>query len=550
MSEPQSNRTMSRREFLETLAALSATGLAAAACAPVAPPAAVAPTPVPPTATPVPPTATPVPAGPKLGGTLKFANVGAFDNWNPWQLGGANSTMYNQVYSRLIWLRSDGEPQGDLAEAWELASDGLSVRIKLVENAHWHDGAEVTTEDFVRQMEYIKNEAYLEDLAIQKQAGLMSPVADLKVVDKFTMDLVFENPIPYYMEIFDYWWTMRIDDPDDLAFMTKLPVGTGPFQPTDWVPNEYSRYVRHEGYHLEGLPYLDEWRFNRLSQAETLAPNLLSGAVDGVFGIPLTDVDVIQARDDLRVDMDFDGITNIVINTNLPPFDKKEVRQALSYSLNREAVSEVGTFGLAMPTTTMWYDPSSLGYREDLVMAHPFDLDKAANLLEEAGVTDLEMTVPVISAWAWAEPGMLVWQADLAKIGVTLNVEQMETAALVEIGLDGNLKGYALCPWGNGRTRRDPAIFMSTQGNYRGGETNRYMWKNDEIEELVPQGEKELDPEKRRAIYQHINEILVDEVPMLNVMVTPAVWGWSTQVKGLRRGLLNFLNLQSAWLDK
>jgi peptide/nickel transport system substrate-binding protein len=551
MTEQSKPKKMSRREFLGMAAALSATGVAAACAAPVpqaATPAPPADTPVPPT--PVPPTATPVPAGPKRGGTLRHANVGAFDNWNPWQLGGSNSIMYNQVFSRLIWLRADGEPQGDLAEDWELAADGMSLRIKLRENAHWHDGAEVTTEDFVRQMEYIKNEAYLEELAIQKQAGLMSPVSELKVVDKFTMDMVFENPIPYFMEIFDYWWTMRIDDPDDLAFMKKLPVGTGPFVAAEWVPNEFSRYTPHDGYHFEGQPLLDEVILNRLGQAETLAPNLLSGAADGVSGIPLADADIINASPDLRIDMAFDGITNININTNLPPFDKKEVRQALSYSMNRQAISDVGTFGLAMPTTTHWYDPSNLGYREDLVMAHPFDLDKAANLLEQAGVTDLEFTVPVTSAWAWTEPGMLVWQADLAKIGVTLHLEDLEIARVIEIGLDGDLLGYAMNPWGNGRTLRDPGIFMSTQGNYRGGETNRYKWKNDEIEELVPQGEKELDVEKRRAIYHRINEIHAEEVPVLNVMVTPAVQAWWTYVKGLQKGLLNFLNFQSAWLDK
>ena len=67
-----------------------------------------------------------------------------------------------------------------------------------------------------------------------------------------------------------------------------------------------------------------------------------------------------------------------MVNTAKPPLDKKEVRQALSYSLNRVELVKTAFFGVSKPITTTFYSPASLAYREDLVMAHAFDLDEGA----------------------------------------------------------------------------------------------------------------------------------------------------------------------------
>lgn len=522
------------------LSALAGVGLAAAACAPAVGPETTTGS-----------SAAPVTTGPQRGGILRYAETGEFNHFSPWQMANVNMGMYNQVFGRLIWKDDEGNEHGDMAESWEMAEDGLSFTVKMYENIQWHDGKPCTADDIVNMYLYTKDETLLQDTAVTKTANLMKSVIDVKALDPYTVQFVFDTPLPYITEILDYFWAIRIDDPADPAFMQTLPVGTGPFKIVEWAPNQYTKYVRHEAYHHEGLPYLDEWHFNRLEKSETLIPNLEAEGVDGIFGPPLSDIERLQQDDRYWVEVSnaAGSIFNIIVNTHLPPLDKKEVRQALSYSLNREAMVKSAFFGIATPVTSPFWNPTSLAYREDLVMAHPFDLDKAAELLAQAGVSDLTLDINVTSRWPQMKLFTLIWQADLAKIGVTLNVQEVEIGKFYEIGGDGNLLGIALHPWLNGRTSRDPAIFLGTQTNYRGDPAmNRYGWENEELEQLIADGAVELDLEKRRALYQRANEILVDELPMIQVATDPRVWVWAQKVQGPHIDLVGNITLDQTWL--
>jgi peptide/nickel transport system substrate-binding protein len=543
-------KAYSRREFLR-LAALGAATTAISACS-------VPATQVPsatefvPAATASPPTPTPAPAVPTVAtasARLNYAELGSFDNFNPWRATAVNSAMYNQVFSRLVYEDSDGNLQGDIAESWELSQDALKLTLKLHENVKWHDGQECNADNIVADYAYTQDASIAEDLSITKQVGLLEPISDVKAIDKYTVELTFKVPTAYFTEILDYWYIIRIDDKQDLNFMKKLPIGTGPFKIVEWKPKQYSSYSKYTEYHVQDLPYLDEWRFVRLDKAETLLPNLQSKEVDGATSLPYAALHVIGSDPDFQSIKSDSRVINMIVNTHLPPFDKKEVRQALSYSMNRQAMAQAETFGFATPTCTPWSYPESLAYREDLVMAYPFDLDKAANLLEQAGVTGLETTVHVTPAIP-EKAAMLVWQADLAKIGVTLKVEEVEIARFLEIGQDPNLQGFGLQPWRNGRVLRDPAIFMSTQGNYRGGKDNWTGWVNDELENLVQVGASEVDTEKRRAAYQRINEILVEEQPMICMYTDPAVWVFNKDVQGATVDLIPYLMLAQATVSR
>jgi peptide/nickel transport system substrate-binding protein len=488
---------------------------------------------------------------PTAGGTLNYAETGEFNHFSPWQMAAVNMGMYNQVFSRLTWKDDQGEVHGDVAESWEMAEDGLSFTVKMRENVVWHDGVPVTSQDIVNMYGYTLDPELEADSAVTKTRNLMATVADVVAVDDYTVRFDFTEPTPYITEILDYFWLIRIDDKADPAFMTTLPVGTGPFKMVEWQANQYTRYQRHEDYHFEGLPYLDEWVFTRLERSETLVPNLESETMDGIFGPPPSDVARLQADDRYWVEISnaAGSIFNININHGLPPFDQKEVRQALSYSMNREAMIESAFFGVSTPICTPFWSPTSLAYREDLVMAHPFDLEMAASLLEGAGVSDLTIDINVTSRWPQMRLFSLIWQADLATIGVTLNVQEVELARFYEIGGAGDLLGFALHPWLNGRTSRDPAIFLATQGNYRGTAPNNiFGYENAELEEIVAQGLIETDEEARRALYQRANEILVDEVPVINVATDPRIWVWANKVQGPHIDLVGNVTLDTAYI--
>lgn len=497
--------------------------------------------------------ATPSSSGtPVTGGTLNYAEAGDFNDFNPWAFNAVDFEMYDQVFSRLFWKDGKGQANPDLAESWEMASDNHSFSAKLRPNLTWHDGKPVTANDFVTMYGYLKDPVLSTYQGVQKVAGLFGPITDVKAADDLTVQFTFDQPVPYITDVLDYFFLIRIADKNDPKFLKSLPVGTGPYKMTQWVPNQFAKFERFAQYHVSGQPYLDGMTFKRLSQAETLVPNLRSGSVQDVLISSLSDVAPLKADPsyDVVANENSGSIFMLLVNSHKPPFDKKEVRQAFSYSLNREGMVQSAFFGVSKPITSPFYSPSSIAYDEKLVMAHPFDLDKAKSLLSQAGVSNLQVEIHPTPAWPQMKLFCLIWQEDLAKIGVKMTVQEVENAKFYDIGGDSQLKGYYLHPWLVARTTRDPAIFFATQRSYRGDDKNIFGYKNDQLSQLIDQGQIETDPDKRRQIYQQANQILVDDEPMINVATNPRIWASTNKLKDVDIDLNGNLFLARSWLAK
>jgi peptide/nickel transport system substrate-binding protein len=548
------SRRATRRAFLLGTLGTGA-GLLVACAAPQAPskPAEPAkPSAPPPTAAPAKPAAdakpaattapAPAPAAkaeskPGKGGTLNYAEAGDFNDFNPWTYTAVNNELYNQVFSRLMWKDGTGTSNPDIAESWQMAPDNLSLKLKLRENVKWHDGKDLTAGDFVTMWGYLKDEALAKHVGINKIRGITGPIKDMQAPEKFSLELKFDAPVPFVYDILDWFYAVRIDDKADPSMLKKLPIGTGPFKMTEWVASQYGRFTKNPDYYNRDAPNIDELMFKRLTQAETLVPNLKSGSVDGVLMTSLGDVGPLQADANYQVDVNENAgsIFNIQVNVTKPPFDKKEVRQALSYSLNRVELAQSAFFGVSQPITSPFYSKTSLAYRDDLLMAHQFDLDRARKLLDDAGVKNLDLNIIVTPAWPQMKLFSLVWQADLNKIGLKLKVDEVENAKFYEIDSAKDLQGNDMQAWLNARTTRDPAIFWSTQRNYRGGPTTgTHSYINEELETLITQAANDPDTEKRKATYQKLNEMLLDSSHMIQVATNPRVFAYNKSVQGMR----------------
>ena len=489
----------------------------------------------------------------KAGGTLNYAETGTFNHWSPWRMSAVNMGMYNQVFSRLLWKDGEGKVHLDVAESYEPSDDLKTFTIKLREDVMWHDGQPVNAQSIVDMYNYTKDPELAEDGAIGKMIGLFKPVSDMVAVDEYTVEIRAEEPVPYMTDILDYFFLVRLDDKADPGMMESLAVGTGPLKLTEWVPNQHSAYEKNEDYYLEGLPYLDKWNFQRLEKTETLGLNLESGAIDAAMGIPMSELERYEEDPDYEVEVSSNSgsVLNIVVNTKQAPFDDPRVRQALSYSMDRRTMAEAASFGYAEPVSSVFWNPASIAYKEDLVMGHEFDLDKAASLLEEAGVEDLVIDFHPTPRWPEMKMYSLIWQQDLAKIGVTLNVNEVENARFYDIGLDGDLLDFGIHPWVSGRSTRDPAVFMGTQSNYRGDpDFNRYGHVNPELEALVAAGAVESDEAKRQEIYWQINQMLLDDLPTINVMTYPRTWVWNKKVNDLEIDLLGNIMLAETSIEE
>ena len=490
-------------------------------------------------------------AGAPASDVIRYGRAGDITDFNPWDISANEQEVYNQVFSRLVWRDFEGNERLDLAESWEQSPDGMTVTIKVREGVKWHDGADFSAEDYVTMFGYLTDPALAEDPNVVEMSGVLSPIVGVEAPDPTTLVITSSVPIPYVVDLLDYWHAIRIDNPEDFGFVETPPVGTGPFRLTSVTPGQRVTFEANEDYYQDGQPRVGGFEINLFGGATNLIQNIQAGGVDGLLIANRAELEAISGDDSFYVVTIPTGtVTNFYVNVSKPPFDNPQVRQALSYSMNRPAMVTAANFEFERPVATPFYTPSSLAYREDLVLAHNFDLDRARSLLEEAGVAGLTINYPAPSNFPEAEIYGLIWQSDLAQIGVTMNIEAVDQGRWVEFGTAELPDETDVVFWFNGRGNRDPAIFWNTQRNYGGKAETIWGFNSDELMNLVGEAEIEVDPNARQQLYQQTNQFLYDSSHVLNLATRSQTWVWSAAVSDVDVDLIGALALGGAGLQR
>ncbi len=478
---------------------------------------------------------------------LQYGEAGAFSTFNPWAQVLNQLSTANQVFSRLVYKTGDGEPVADLAESWEVAADGRSIQLTLRSGVVWHDGKDLVADDFVQMFDYLSDAALESDPGVQKVKELFTPVNAVTAPDPLTVDMKFSAPVPYILDLLNYWYAVRFDDPKDVSFVRHLPMGTGPLRMTDFVQSQNASFEAFDDYYVDGQPKIEAWRFSIFAEGSNLVPNLTSGQVQGILVNNYADVDSLLNDSAYRVEAVRLGVWPLMVNVSKPPFDDVAVRQALAHSMNRQAFAEAAHFGLEDPVASPFFTDAATGYVAELVDAYPFDLDMARSLLDDAGVDTLTMTYPAPSSFPNLGVYGQIWQQDLAEIGVTLEVQTVSPGRWSELGA-GEDSDADVVPWQVGRCLQDGAVFFAANSGYRGAD-QRFGYTNATLEDLVARGRTEIDPAVRAGIYQQLNQIVVDECTNISMCTYSSTFAWSSTVTGPEYDLAGNLGLADAEVE-
>lgn len=461
---------------------------------------------------------------------LRYGEAGAFSTFNPWAQTLNQLSTANQMFSRLVYKDMDGQPFGDAAESWELAPDNLSMRIALRPGVVWHDGKALDANDVVTMYGYLSDPAIESDPGVQKIKELFAPVTGVTAVDPATVEMTFSAPVPYALDLLNYWYIVRFDDPSDPSFIQHFPTGTGPFRMTGFTPGQNALFEAFPEYYDPTLPKVEAFRFNIFAKGSNLVSSLQAGQIDGALVSNYAQVESLQGNADYYIEQVRLGVWLLMVNTSKPPFDNVAVRQALSYSMNREEFAKAGNFGLEDPVTSPFYTDAATGFVPDLVRAHAFDLGRARSLLESAGVTGLTMSYPYPTSYPNFGTYGQIWQSDLAKIGVTLNIEPISQGRWTDIG-SGQDPNVDVVPWQVGRCLQDGAVFFAANSGYRGAD-QRFGYQNPQLEQLIADGQTETDPARRTQIYRQLNEIVVNECTNISFTTYSETFTWAEKVSG------------------
>lgn len=500
------------------------------------------------------------PANPAMarGNVLTFGENSLDGKFNPIVADDVyDNYICDLVFSGLISNNTAGEPIPDAAERWEISEDGLTYTFYLNKGVKFHDGEELTAEDVEFTFYTIAHPDYdgprwsaMKDVvgAEEYRNGEADAIEGVQVIDEYTISFTIKA-VNAAKLISDFGYGIL---PKHIYGFTKYtdflsynqnPVGSGPFQFVRFVVGQYLEVEANKDY-FKGSPKLDGV-IVKIVPSETVAAELQAGVID-VAQLTANREEVEIATETGLVDIQQyvgNGYTYVGFNLRLEKFQDKRVRQALIYGLNREAFIASEYQGFARVCNTA-VSPVSWAYT-DKITEYSFDPEKAKELLAEAGWTDsdgdgwveneagenLEIMWTAYNDVQWPQHLIAVAKENWKDIGVKLEAELMEFNAVAEKVYDNRDFEIYNMGWSLGIDPDPTGIFdkaSDTPGGY-----NSVGFYNEEAEEIMVQGQIELNQEKRKELYQRWAEIANEEVPYIFIAYRDEIFGVNNRVKNL-----------------
>ena len=498
-------------------------------------------------ATPAAAQATPVACAPQTGGSLTVGQIQDLTSFDPFMLLFVNYPIQHQLFDRLIAMDHELNVNPSLAESWEVGEDGQSITFTLRPGVTFHNGHPLEAADVVANIERAQNEETGGNIFAKVQT-----VESAEAPDASTVVVTFTAPTPNMFDIFD---SLSIVAPEAFENLQREPIGTGPFRFVEWIPGDQVVMARNDAYWREGLPYLDEVIVKPYADGETLTLALESGQIGAAISLPYTNAERLGASADVTIERGQDGALLYVLVINPPdasqeetPLSNKLVRQAINYAMNRQAIVDQALFGVGQATVVAFPETSS-AYFPELTDQYPFDLERARELLAEAGYAagfDMEILAPT-SFPELVSMGQIL-AADLAQIGINASIVPIESAVWTPRLLDGD---YQATFTFIGRSHKDPlGLFDNSPFRI----SNSPVWPEGDFPEgyaeAITAAGTTVDPEARAESFRSVNEIMLDQSVQIPISFKYTLFGWRNDVHGVDWSPDDEIKLGAAWIGE
>ena len=411
------------------------------------------------------------------------------------------------VYEPLVRLDAELNVIPAVATSWEFSPDAKTLTFKLDPNAKFSNGETVTPADVKASFERILDEATAAAARSNflSIASIDTPDAETVVFNLNTADV----PILVSMATINAAIVPASEIASGAVGTTTL--GSGPFVLTSWEPNAREVLTANPDW-AGGKLAIDGIDITVLPDETAILASLRAGQTDfALINDPLI-ATLAPNEPNLQLNRVGGLAYNVLqLNPSRPPMDNLLVRQAMSCAINRQEIVDAALAGEGVVTGPMTVpafaqDPSTL-------FCYTQDVAKAKELMAEAGFAD-GFTAKVIAATG--EPPVSaaeaqVLQAQLAEIGVKLEIEMMELNVYVDTWLTGN---FDMAVAQNGG-RPDPFPMYNRYFTKDGNLLKVSNFVDDTLDSLMRQGQAETDPAKRVEIFHQFENHLVEQSPWL-----------------------------------
>lgn len=462
-------------------------------------------------------------AAPRKGGHLRMANShgsttdtvvpGTYEN-------GFTILISYTAHGKLTVIGSDNKLHGDLAESWE-GSDGARRWVFKLRNAEFHNGQPVTAADVIASLNHHRGPD-----TTSAAKPIMENVADIKADDERTVIVDLKSgdaDFPFILTDYQLCIGKAADGKVDWGDDGNR---AGPYRLTDFNPGVRARFERATNHWNPDIGHLDSAEVLSIKDVAARQNALVTNEVDVADRPDIRTLDMLKQRPDIKVE-ESSGfrIFPFTMFCDTPPFDNNDVRLALKYAIDREALLNVALLGHGSIANDHPITPAYRYYDAEIPQRQ-YDLDKAKFHLKQAGLSTLDIDLSASeAAYAAAVDCSLLYKSQAAPAGININVvREPADGYWTNVWLK---KPFIASDWG-GRPTEDLMFSVAFKAD---APWNDSRFNNERFEKLLIEARAELDEPKRLEMYGEMQRIVHDEGGYIVPMIPNNVWALNTRVK-------------------
>jgi len=471
---------------------------------------------------------------PAYGDILVRGDIGDASNLIPLLASDtASHNIAGMVYNGLVKYDKDMNIVGDLAESWDISSNGLVITFHLRKGVKWHDGRPFTAADVLYTYQVT-----VDPKTPTAYAGDFLKVKKADVIDDYTFRATYDKPFaPALIS-----WSSAILPRHLLAgkditqsSLSRHPIGTGPYKFKEWVAGQKIVLVSNPDY-FEGQPYIDGRITRIIPDTATMFLELRAQNI-GMMGLtPLqytrqTENNLFQNNFNKYRYLSF-AYTYMGYNLKNPLFADKRVRQAISYAINKDEIISGVLLNLGKPANGP-YKPGTWAYN-DQVKIYKYDPQKARELLRATGWTTMNQDgilekngkpftfeIVVNQGNETRQKCAEIIQRQLKEVGISVKIRVLEWSAFVTDFINKRRFDAVILGW---TIPLDPDAYdVWHSSKTKPEELNFISYNNPEVDEMLEKGRSTFDQKERKKYYDRFQEILAEDQPYTFLYVPDAL---------------------------
>lgn len=413
-----------------------------------------------------------------------------------------------------------------VAESWERSEDGLAWTFRLRDNVRFHDGTTLDADAVVFSLErlILDSHPHVYDPSRPYQPNFRM-IAKVEAVDPRTVRFQLKEPSAVFLNNLAMF-PASIVSPAAVKSLGKRfatePVGSGPFKFGRWRRDQQIVLDAFASY-WDGAPALQRVVFVPIADAATRVQQLKQSGVHIAEDLPPAELDALQGQAGIATQSQVGlNVGYLTLQVEKPPLDRPKVRQAIGMAIDKAELVKVVYAGKARPAVNM-VPPDMWGHHDELA-DRPFDVARAKTLLEEAAAEagfslPLELRLSVMS-----QPRPYMQQPlqtasfikdSLEKIGVRVTVDPKPISQHFEHLMAGKHE-LGLAGWSTDNSDPDNFLYsLLDQDNISEHGNNLSRYRSDRVHELLLGAQRELDTDKRLAMYREVQELVLADAPVV-----------------------------------